>query len=303
MLVSYDPERLDNVPPDEMSDRLEEGNIVYFPRCPLPLPSSADLDFLRTELPHQLKLKNISYHPEAGKLRGMEGGPEVVARAERILVEHSDRLQSFLLKFMPQLFRDCVVGTSSFRPIEEKGRNLKPHASNELVHIDAGAYGATNGDRIFRFFVNVNPGRDRVWATKGRFPDLYAKYGQAAGISGLQARQLEKGVGDHLRTALLKGLAATGLSVAKVLDSSPYDRVMRRFHNFMKDTPSFQQSTEGHHEIRFPPYSAWMVLTDMVSHASLSGQFALVNTNLIPLENCRKPELAPINILRNRRAA
>lgn len=303
MLVSYDPEHIDKVPPGEISDALEEGNIIYFPRCPFPLPSADDLEFLRRELPRQLKLKNISYHPEAGKLRGMEGTPELVARAERILVAHSEHLQRFLINVMPALFRGCVVGTSSFRPIEEKGRNLKPHASNELVHIDAGAYGATNGDRIFRFFVNVNPTRDRVWATKGRFPELYAKYGQAAGISSLRAGQLEKGPADHLRTALLKGLSAAGFSVAKVLDSSPYDRVMRRFHNFMKDTPSFQQSTEGHQEIRFPPYSAWMVLTDMVSHASLSGQFALVNTNLIPLKNCRKPQLAPIYILRGLEAA
>jgi hypothetical protein len=41
-----------------------------------------------------------------------------------------------------------------------------------------------------------------------------------------------------------------------------------------------------------------MVLTDMVSHACLSGQHALVNTFLPRLEACRLPELAPINILR-----
>jgi hypothetical protein len=41
-----------------------------------------------------------------------------------------------------------------------------------------------------------------------------------------------------------------------------------------------------------------MVLTDMVSHASVSGQHALVYTALVNLESCRLPELAPINILR-----
>ncbi len=54
----------------------------------------------------------------------------------------------------------------------------------------------------------------------------------------------------------------------------------------------------GHHEFRFGPFSAWMVFTDMVSHACLSGQHALIYTAVLPLENCRKPELAPINLLR-----
>jgi hypothetical protein len=41
-----------------------------------------------------------------------------------------------------------------------------------------------------------------------------------------------------------------------------------------------------------------MVFTDAVSHASISGQHALVNTFIVRLESCRLPELAPINILR-----
>ena len=298
MLVTIQNNDIDEKTAKQISDALETGNIVYFPRCPFPLPDEADLEFLRRELPGQLKLKNISYHPEAKKIRGIDGEPEVVQRAERILIEHSERLQAFLAQATPELSAGSVVGTSSFRPIQERGRKLKPHASNELVHIDAGAYGATNGDRIFRFFVNVNPEEDRIWATKGAFPDLYAKYGRDAGIRPISEKQLTKGPLDHLRTGILKGLATAGLSAATVVDSSPYDRVMRRFHNFMKDTPEFQRDPHNHQEIKFPPYSAWMVFTDMVSHASLSGQFAFVNTNLIRLASCRLPELAPINILR-----
>jgi hypothetical protein len=41
------------------------------------------------------------------------------------------------------------------------------------------------------------------------------------------------------------------------------------------------------------------VFTDMVSHACLSGQHAFIWTAIIPLENCRHPEMAPINIMRN----
>ena len=60
----------------------------------------------------------------------------------------------------------------------------------------------------------------------------------------------------------------------------------------------FQANTENHLELRFKPFSAWMGLTDMVSHASLSGQHALVSTFIVPLENCQLKDMAPINILR-----
>jgi hypothetical protein len=78
---------------------------------------------------------------------------------------------------------------------------------------------------------------------------------------------------------------------------------MRRFHNYMKDTPEFQQDMSNHQEFRFPPFSAWMVFTDTVSHACLSGQFAFIHTCIVRLESCRLPEIAPINVLRHEAAA
>ncbi|MFV2031672.1 MAG: Kdo hydroxylase family protein [Gammaproteobacteria bacterium] len=300
MMDTYDGGRLKQLKPEELSDSLERGSIVFFPESPVPLPSEEDLSFIRLELPKLIRRKNISYHPEVGQIRGLDSeDAELVARVNRILVTVSDSISDFLQKSAPRLTDNWTVGTCSFRPIEEKGRNLKPHSSNELVHIDAGAYGATNGDRILRFFINVNPLEDRVWITKGNFPELFAAHGERANLGYANAgpRYLSRGPLDHLRTGLIK-LLATGIPVLKVLDSSPYDRVMRKFHNYMKDTPSFQQEEHGHEEFRFPPFSAWMVFTDMVSHASLSGQYAFVHTSIVRTENCRIPDLAPINILR-----
>lgn len=301
MLETYDDTRLGDAGPDDLSDALERGSIVFFPRSPVSIPSDDDLALFREELPKRLKLKNISYHPEAGRVRGLDTeDADLAEQVERVLVTVSNDIASFLTSSAPRLTDGWTVGTCSFRPIQEQGRDLKPHASNELVHIDAGAYGATNGDRILRFFINVNPVEDRVWATKGNFPDLYERYASVAGIDASGAGQgfLRKGPLDHLRTGLLSGLATAGLRDARVLDSSPYDRVMRRFHNYMKDTPAFQQEPAGHQEFRFPPFSAWMVFTDMVSHASLSGQFAFVHTSIVRLENCRLQDMAPYNILR-----
>lgn len=296
MLEVFDQERLSAAAPNEVGDALERGNIVKFPSCPVELPAAEDLAALRDTLPKQLKRKNVSYHPEANRVTGLDEQSPVRELAHRALKEHRDRVTEFLQAVMPALANNLRAGTCSFRPLEERGRNLKAHASNELVHIDAGAYGATNGDRILRFFVNVNPEVNRVWKSKGAFPDLFARYRDAAGLVGV-GRSLERGALGRLRTGILHGLSRVGLPLAPMLDSSPYDRAMRKFHNYMKDTPSFQEPSDADRIIQFEPYSAWMVLTDMVSHASYSGQHALVYTGIVPLDDCRLPEMAPYNIL------
>ena len=301
ILDTFDNDRLQHLQPDELSDSLERGSIVFFPQCPLTLPGEDDLQFFREELPKRLKLKNISYHPEDGSMRGLDtNDSKLVERVKKVLKFTSDEIAEFLTRSAPRLTKNWTVGTCSFRPIEEHGRNLSSHASNELIHVDAGAYGATHGDRILRFFVNTNPIEDRVWATKGAFPNLLDDHGEDAqlGFRNAGSSYLRKKPLDHLRSGLIN-LAARGVPVLRVLDSSPYDRTMRKFHNYMKDSPSFQQQQQGHQEFHFPPLSAWMVYTDMVSHACLSGQHAFVHTSLVPLENCHMPEMAPINLLRS----
>ncbi len=301
MLDTFDNDRLQQLQPDELSDSLERGSVVFFPQSPVALPAAEDLEFFRQELPKRLKLKNISFHPEVGKTRGLDSDDaEMVERVNRVLKNVSDDIAGFLGKTAPRLTNNWTVGTCSFRPMQEQGRNLSAHASNELIHVDAGAYGATHGDRILRFFINVNPVEERVWATKGSFPELFAEHGDRAQLGHRNAGPgfLSKGPLDHLRSGLIN-LASLGVPALKVLDSSPYDRAMRKFHNYMKDTPAFQQQEKGHQEFRFPPFSAWMVYTDMVSHACLSGQHAFIHTSLVRLENCHLPEMAPINIMRD----
>jgi len=283
---------------------LESNQIVYFPQSPIPLPDAQTLEYLRTELPSRLKLKNISYHPEGARVTGLEGDETLRKRTSEVLKRHLDDVAGFLYRLMPQWRGTCRVGTCSFRPIQERGRGLKPHASNELVHIDAGAYGATNGDRIFRFFVNVNGREDRVWASKGSLQEVLERHGVAAGLldsSGNLKLRVDKGLADHAFSAAINGLARLN-PLAHTLDSSPYDRTMRRLHNYMKDSDDFKQDMRGYEEIRFPPYSAWMVFTDGVSHASLAGQFALVTTIIVPREALKHPQFSPYALLTARSA-
>lgn len=277
---------------------LEESEVVYFQQCPFEMPSPEDLRFLRDELPMQTKAKNVSYHHEADTVPHFDAPDGVRDRVTRILKAHSDAVTGYLESTLPHLAPGWTVGTCSFRPLEEKGRDLKPRASNEIVHIDAGAYGATCGARILRFFVNVNADTDRVWATKGSFADLFDRHRElfdAARADGARVR-VQKRLRDHCFSGLVGALSKV-YPLAKVVDSSPFDRAMRRVHNYMKETEEFRNDLTNYREIRFPPSSAWMVFTDSVSHAVLSGQHCLVTTILVPLENCQARELSPYYIL------
>ncbi len=71
---------------------------------------------------------------------------------------------------------------------------------------------------------------------------------------------------------------------------------MHRFHNFLKDNEAYQDSARAQ-VVSFPPGATWMVFTDMVTHAVLSGQYALEQTFLIARRSLTLPEMAPVAVL------
>jgi hypothetical protein len=298
MTSDYELKDFSRATSDEIEDALEAGEVVYFSKCPVELPDAADLEWLRSGLDVGLKAKNLSYHPESDSVPRFEAEPATKERVEKLLRRHGERVAAFWKRVVPEFMPGCTFGTTSFRPVEEKGRALKPRSSNELVHIDAGAYGATDGARILRFFVNVHPERDRVWGTKGSFEQLMRRHPALweAARDGKPRVPVEKGPFDRLYSSVV-ARASRLYPLLRVIDSSPYDRSMRRIHNFMKETEAFKQDRSHYQEIHFPPSSAWMVFTDGISHAALTGQYAFISTALIPLANCRRFERTPYGIL------
>jgi hypothetical protein len=301
-VVATFAEQLTALAGESIAEALESNHIVFFPSCPPGLlPDAATLSYLRTGLPAQLTRKNISFHPEIDRISGLEADAGTTQRLTRILKDHLTQVSAFLHERVGHLTADWTIGTCSIRPVQERGRNLKPHASNELVHVDAGAYGATDGDRILRFFVNFNDHEDRVWATKGPIDRVLDRFGQQAGLLDAQGRlrmRVTKSAPDRMLSGVVSGLTHLN-PLARVLDTSPYDRAMRRLHNYMKDDAAFRQDQRDYEEVRFPPYSAWMVFTDSVSHASISGQFAFVTTIIVRRRHMKHPEFSPFNVLRS----
>ena len=80
------------------------------------------------------------------------------------------------------------------------------------------------------------------------------------------------------------------------LKRSPYDDFMMRFHNFLKENETFQANSVKH-PWQFPAGSSWIVYTDTVPHAVLTGQYALEQTLLVAPEAMVTPENSPLAVL------
>jgi len=264
-------------------EQLEQNQILLFRQPPFELPE-ADREFLISRRQAHSRLhKNVSYRPETRKLRGAEGDAATQQSMHRILREFSAQATRFVAQFLWPYGDRLVLDYASFRPLEEEGRELPLHKRNDLLHVDAFPSRPTRGARILRVFVNIHTSKPRTWTTTDRFPALAERFAGEAGLAEIAARHpstLRKGIHRLLRRP----------------DRSPYDEFMLRFHDFLKENAAFQAACPKV-RVEFPPMSTWLVYTDGVPHAVLSGQFALEHTYIVPADALVAPRFAPIRVL------
>jgi hypothetical protein len=201
-----------------------------------------------------------------------------------LMRSYSRQVADFLARFLLPYAGRFQLDFASFRPLEEENRDLPLHKRNDLLHVDAFPSRPTSGGRILRVFTNVHPQKDRVWLTGARFPELASRYAQDAGLGR---------IAGATAGGWRSGLRALGLPIAA---RSAYDSFMLRFHDWLKENSAFQES-EDRQQLSFPPYATWLVFTDGVPHAALSGQFALEQTFIIPRDALVAAGAAPIRIL------
>jgi 3-deoxy-D-manno-octulosonic acid hydroxylase-like protein len=274
--------------------KLEAGDIIFFPETPIFIPGS-DLEFL---IGHQqvggAYHKNIAYRPLEDRITGFDAqDPKIADRLRGIMRRYSDDVIDFLRGFLAPYQARWRVDYASYRPEEEEGRDLSLRKRNDLLHTDAFPTRPTHGDRILRFFNNINPQRTRNWITTETFDVLVEKM-RAGKLNGGSSVPLPLSM---QMSGAKRALAGIGIgALAPSLKRSPYDEFMMRFHNYLKENSSFQQNCPKQHW-EFPPGSSWMVYTDMVSHAVLSGQFALEQTLIISRQVMVTPEKSPYGVL------
>jgi hypothetical protein len=272
----------------ECCEQLEAGCVLYFDRLPYVL-FKEDKEFLLSQKQSESRLhKNVSYRPGQDVLRGAAGTPRETARLLEIMRQYSVEVTRFMKQWLLPYASEMALDYASFRPEEEQGRGLPVHKRNDLLHCDAFPTRPTNGHRILRCFTNINPTTPRVWNTTEDFSMLAAKYAAAAGLAEFAAK------GSPRAHPLVRRFKkALGL---KAVDHSAYDRFMLRFHDYLKENSDFQQNCPKI-RLEFQPGWTWVCYTDSVPHAVLSGQYALEQTFIIPLQSLVTPDKAPIRVL------
>jgi hypothetical protein len=265
-------------------DQLEHGKVLSFPRVPFHFPEE-DASFLLSQKQAGSRFhKNISYRPASDRLKGAETGADR-ERLRRIMRGFSREVTRFISSFLAPYAGKIRLDFASFRPLEEQGRDLPLHKRNDLLHVDAFPSRPTCGGRILRVFVNINPAAERVWNVGQPFHELMPRI--------MQTRPLV----PPRRKAGMAAFAALASRIGlPVPVRSPYDEYMLYLHDWLKENADFQAHSPKF-ELTFAPGCCWMVYTDGVPHAAISGQFALEQTFIVPPEALVSPTVAPINVL------
>jgi len=266
-------------------EQLERGKILFWPSLPFEFPSS-DLEFLLGQTASGSRFhKNVSYRPSQDLMRGTEATGAARERLHACLREFSKRVVAFTASVLIPYQSRWKLDYTSFRPLEEEGRSLPLHKRNDLLHVDSFPTRPTGGARILRVFANISRAKPRVWLTGEPFSDLAARFSDLVGLHEFAEKQPNSA---FRRAALSMGFGGES--------HTRYDRFMLHFHDWLKENSEYQRNPAAT-RLEFPPLSCWMVFTDTVPHAVLSGQHAMEQTFIIPVDAMVEPDIAPIRVL------
>ena len=286
-----DASRAREAPARSYCERLEAGDILFFGRTPFAFPADERAFLLNVRQASAAYHKNVSYRPGEDRVKGFDRSAGDAEALHRILRAYSRRVTDFLGGLLPAYAGRWQLDFASFRPLEEEGRKISLRARNDLLHVDSFPSRPTNGSRILRVFTNINPTKSRVWITTDAFDVLAPRLAMSMGLARVAARARSPWAGLRRLPARLGRTLGFPL-----VDRAPYDEFMLGFHHAMKGDHAFQ-ATCPKSRWEFPPDSTWIVFTDMVPHAALSGQFALEQTFIVPCDALVCPDKAPIRIL------
>jgi hypothetical protein len=268
-------------PPDteagSVTAALERGQVLFLPQLRFALEAE-EARFL-TPACSDGKAKNISYDPGNGQIRGTSLVDAERTALAAMIARFSAQARQLIETLCPHYVPHLVVGRTSYRPVEVVGRPASVTKDDSRLHVDAFASSPNHGRRILRVFSNINPaGSPRVWDIGEPFEAVSAKFYPAIRrpLPG-SAWLLEK------------------LHVTKDRRSE-YDHIMLQLHDRAKRDDRYQQHAPKV-RFEFPPGSTWVVYTDRVMHAALSGQYLLEQTFYLPVTAMQEEHYAPLRLL------
>jgi 3-deoxy-D-manno-octulosonic acid hydroxylase-like protein len=256
---------------------LEGGKVLFFPALSYALHED-ELHFLTPEIVNP-KSKNISYDIRCDRFAGSLCTGSDAERLKAMVKRYAVTSRQFIDKLIPHYTESLIQAKTSFRPVEIFGRKSSYRKDDTLLHVDSFPSSPTKGKRILRLFTNVHPGdKPRVWHIGEPFEDVVSKMAPRASrpIFGVAFFLNLLNITKDYRTA--------------------YDHYMLQMHDAMKGDAHYQK-TVPQEEMLFPPGSSWMVYTDQVSHAAMSGQHVFEQTFHLPVSGLNDPTTAPLKVL------
>lgn len=256
---------------------LESGKILCFPQLSFKLPPEEQPLFI----PYctNKKTKNISFDINTDTVRGIQADKKHQMQLKAMLTRFSQQAKSFMAALFPYYTDKLIVGRTSYRPVQIKNRITSVRKNDSRLHVDAFPSNPNQGKRILRLFCNINPyGENRVWRVGENFLSV--------------AQQFLPKISKPLPGSA-KLLHWTGITKSI---RSYYDHIMLQIHDRMKLDTDYQKRVK-YTEVCFPPGSSWIVSTDQVSHAAISGQYTLEQTFYLPIKTMKNPKTAPLYIL------
>lgn len=281
-ILTIEKQDLNNLSEDlvqQTTHSLESGQVIYLPQYTFQANLKDKNLFLDSILDG--KHKNASYDYQK-----QNKGKKVAGTKSNLPAETQAALASFMHQFaeysrnvvdslFPQYSEHLIWGRTSYRPAEIEGRKSSPRKDDTRLHVDAFPSTPVNGFRILRVFCNVNPhGKPRVWELGEPFEKVLARF--APTVPPYR----------RLHAKMLHWFKATKSF------RTHYDHMMLYLHDNMKLDAHYQRTLDKQ-RVDFPANSTWMVFTDLVSHAVLSGQHLLEQTFYLPISGMKNPHLSP----------
>jgi hypothetical protein len=268
-----------DLPVDSAEHWLESGKVLFFPHLRFDL-SESETRFV-AESWSDGKAKNISYRGHQKLLRGAQGSDEDLEQLRAMIARFAHSAET-LVQGLFTHYRTCLeTGFSSYRTAAVEGRVTSWRKDDTQLHVDSFPSNPNGGKRLLRVFTNLNPlGLPRVWRVGEPFQDYAERFFPQA-------------------AAPLPGtfwlLDRLGITKTR---RSEYDHYMGQLHDLGKSDLDYQTNAPQL-RFEFPAGSTWVVFSDQVLHAVMSGQYMLEQTFYLQPEYLVQPALGPLSILEN----
>lgn len=262
---------------DQAVEALENGQVVYCPNLSFDLEEN-EQRFLSPNVADP-KSKNVRYSIHSDELGGANLPLLERVGLQQLLRRFANKSRDLVEHLFPHYQGKLTQARTSFRPIEAQGRYASYRKDDTRLHVDAFPSTPTAGKRILRVFTNVNPnGMPRHWRVGESFSEVVEKF-----VPKLPKPNI---------------LAAKLMQITRITRGkrTPYDHYMHKLHNAMKADLEYQKYA-SQEDVYFPPGSTWLVFSDQVSHAAMSGQFMLEQTFYLQVKDMADENKSPLRIL------